>query len=65
MMTACGCMGPMYGEPHCYCTMKSMGLEKQMEANPLRIADTKQFRESMEKFFASGGFNKGSNEHKS
>lgn len=54
MIYACACMGPMYGEPYCYCSMKSRGLEKEMEENPLRIAANQRLLESMkdlEKFF--------------
>lgn len=54
MINLCACMGPMYGEPYCYCSMKSRGLEKQMEENPLRIAANKVSKENLkglEKFF--------------
>ena len=50
----CACMGPMYGEPYCACTMKRMGLEKMMDENPIRIAANQNLLESMkdlEKFF--------------
>ncbi len=51
MINLCACMGPMYGEPYCYCKMKSMGFEKQMDENPLRIAANQRDREGLEKFF--------------
>lgn len=28
---ACACMGPMYGEPHCYCRMVSSGMPLNAE----------------------------------
>ena len=31
----CACMGPMYGEPYCYCTMKREGLSLNTEAREL------------------------------
>lgn len=27
----CACIGPMYGEPHCSCTMVRLGLERSDE----------------------------------
>lgn len=47
MINLCGCVGPMYGEPYCPCRMKSMGLSKEMDENPLRIAANER---------AKGGF---------
>lgn len=47
MINLCACMGPMYGEPYCYCSMKSRGLEKEMEENPLRIAANERTREDL------------------
>jgi hypothetical protein len=52
----CGCLGPMYGEPYCPCRMRSMGLEKQMEENPLRIAEEERSKAQWAKFMAEGGF---------
>lgn len=44
-MNLCACMGPMYGEPYCPCTMEDMGFKEEMEANPLRVADRKKLVE--------------------
>lgn len=54
-MSACACMGAMYGEPYCYCEMERRGFTKEMEENPLRITDNKQFEEAMKRAFEPGG----------
>jgi hypothetical protein len=50
MMTACACIGPEYGEPHCYCEMKRKGLPLNREA---RDADAKQFKEALNHWLKS------------
>lgn len=35
-ISTCACMGPMFGEPHCYCKMISMGLELNTQAREER-----------------------------
>lgn len=52
----CGCLGPMYGEPHCPCTMRSMGLERVMKENPIRQAAEKKAEEDWKKANEPGGF---------
>jgi hypothetical protein len=47
-ISLCACIGPMYGEPYCYCEMERRGL--QPENNPLRIAENKRFEEDMRKW---------------
>lgn len=50
----CACMGPMYGEPSCYCTMIALGKQSEMDNNPIRIAANKKTEEDLiglEKFF--------------
>ena len=50
----CACMGPMYGEPACYCAMISMGRKNEMDNNPIRIAANQKAKEDLkglEKFF--------------
>lgn len=46
-MNACACMGPMRGDPYCYCTMLSKGLEptpaSKEEVAELRAALAKMF----------------------
>ena len=44
-MNLCACMGPMYGEPYCPCTMEELGRKEEMLNNPLRIADKKKLEE--------------------
>lgn len=54
VINLCACLGAAYGEPYCYCTMKHMGLEKEMDENPLRMAANEKAKESLkglEKFF--------------
>lgn len=54
MINLCACMGPMYGEPYCYCSMKSRGLEKEMDENPFRIAANERAKgglKGLEEFF--------------
>ena len=44
--SACACMGEMYGEPHCYCTMKRLGLPLNTEAREAeRIRSEAQWAE--------------------
>ncbi len=44
----CACIGPVYGEPHCYCEMQRRGLPLNKEA---RDEDKRKLNEAMEKFF--------------
>jgi hypothetical protein len=46
---ACACMGPMYGEPFCYCKMKLKGLQLNV---PEREADHKQFTDALHAYLA-------------
>jgi hypothetical protein len=41
----CACMGPMYGEPYCYCIMKARGLPLNTKA---RKVDTKRLNEALD-----------------
>lgn len=52
MMTACACMGPMFGEPKCPCAMEREGLPLNLEA---REASRKHAEEQMKKLFEPGG----------
>jgi len=39
-ISMCACMGPMYGEPHCYCTMQRLGLplnQAEREKDRIRL----------------------------
>lgn len=40
--TLCACMGPMYGEPHCICKMKTLGLKLNEEARAAENARAKE-----------------------
>lgn len=51
----CACMGPMYGEPYCPCRMSAMGFDKQMEENPLRIAENERAKKQLDALFGEGG----------
>lgn len=48
----CACMGPMYGEPHCPCTMDRLGLPKNIAA---REAEQKRATEELNALFGPGG----------
>jgi hypothetical protein len=50
-ISACACMGPMYGEPHCYCTMERLGLP----LSPLREEANKRANERLDALFGPGG----------
>ncbi|MBV8060498.1 MAG: hypothetical protein JO253_03090 [Alphaproteobacteria bacterium] len=50
-MDACGCLGPMYGEPHCPCIMRRLGLPLNTMA---REAEEKRAKEELRKLFANG-----------
>lgn len=65
-ISLCGCLGPMYGEPYCYCQMKQKGLEAEMENNrdsgtnevrhPLRIAEDERWEAQMKVAREPGGW---------
>lgn len=48
----CACMGPMYGEPHCICSMERLGLPLNTEA---RAAAAAKSRETLGSLFGPGG----------
>ncbi len=49
-MDFCACMGPMYGDPHCYCVMKSLGLEPSAKYE-WTAADEARLNEALSKVF--------------
>lgn len=51
-MGVCGCMGPMYGEPHCPCVMDRLGLPKNEEA---RFAEHARAEAAIQELFGPGG----------
>jgi hypothetical protein len=55
-VNVCGCLGSMYGEPHCPCTMKRLGLQSVMDSNPIRKEAMERDRVNWEKENAPGGF---------
>lgn len=50
--TACACMGPMYGEPKCYCAMKREGLPLNEAA---RAIEEERAKKQLEALFATSG----------
>jgi len=50
-VSACACMGPVYGEPFCPCEMKRQGLK----SSPAHIEANEKANEDMKKLFAPGG----------
>lgn len=52
-MSACACIGAMYGEPHCGCVMDRLGLPKNTE---MREKERIRFETEMAAAFAEGGF---------
>lgn len=54
----CACLGAMYGEPHCPCMMKQMGLEGMMDNNPIRKAAEYESARQWTKFIEEGGWEK-------
>lgn len=46
-MTPCACLGPMYGEPYCYCTMKQLGLPLN---EPARKIEEERAKKEWEEF---------------
>ena len=51
-LTICGCLGPMYGEPHCYCTMKRLNLPLNESA---RAEEQKRSEAQLKTLFSPGG----------
>lgn len=51
-MTVCACMGAMYGEPYCYCTMVSRGLSLNTEA---RNIEDERSKKQLAALFGPGG----------
>jgi hypothetical protein len=47
----CACMGPMYGEPHCYCSMVRLGLP----LSPEREKANAEANERLKALFEPGG----------
>lgn len=50
-MTPCACLGPMYGEPHCYCKMQQLGLPLNELARKLEEERAKEQLKNLTKFF--------------
>lgn len=46
-MTPCACLGPMYGEPHCYCKMVQFGLPLN---EPARKIEEERAKKQWEEF---------------
>ena len=55
-MNLCACMGPMYGEPYCYCQMKQRGLEYFMDNNPVRIEAASESAARCKRLWEPGGW---------
>lgn len=51
-MSACACMGPMFGESHCPCVMDRLGYPKNLE---LRAAEQARAEVQIQALFGPGG----------
>jgi len=51
-ISMCACMGPMYGEAHCYCQMKRLGLPLNDEE---RAVDVARAEKELDALFEDGG----------
>lgn len=52
LLNACACLGPMYGEPKCYCQMVALKLPLNEAA---REAERIRSEEQLAKLFGPGG----------
>lgn len=52
MINLCACLGPMYGEPLCYCRME----QHVMDSNPIRQAADEASAKAWSKLFEPGGY---------
>lgn len=50
-ISLCACMGPMYNEPHCYCTMVRLGLP----LSPERAEANEKANIRLNELFGPGG----------
>jgi hypothetical protein len=55
-ISMCACMGAMYGEPFCPCSMKRQGLQHVMDNNPLRQQEKARSAAQWEALLLPGGF---------
>ena len=53
MSGICACMGPMYGEPYCYCQMEDRGLPMD---GPIRKAAEEKSQAERKKLWEPGGW---------
>lgn len=51
MMSACACMGPVYGEQYCPCEMKRRGLP----SSPEHIKANEEAERKLDELFGPGG----------
>jgi hypothetical protein len=49
IMDACACIGPVHGEPYCYCEMRQRGLPLNEQA---RAEDKRKLEAALDKLFA-------------
>lgn len=57
-MTPCACLGPMYGEPYCYCKMQQLGLPLNEPARKLEEERAAEQLKELIKFFNENRENK-------
>lgn len=50
MLKSCACMGPMHGDPYCYCEMESKGLKPSPDYKMSKEKE-KEFDEALAKIF--------------
>lgn len=50
-LSACACMGPMYGEPYCPCEMNRRGLP----SSPEHVAANEKANRDLDALFGLGG----------
>ena len=51
-LSACACMGPMYGDPYCYCEME----RRKLPLSPIWEIENQRAKEQMKQLVESGFF---------
>ena len=52
MITFCGCLGPMYGEPYCICTMERLGIPLNEAARKIENERAQEQLKNLDIWFA-------------
>lgn len=61
-MTLCACLGPMHGEPHCSCAMRSRGLKTKAD-EPLSPEEIQKFDDAFGRVFGIKQTTENQDEH--